>query len=49
MSKRKVSCHSIESKYEALKKVESGIAKKDVAAQYNIPRNTLSTWLKTKS
>lgn len=27
---------------------ESGAAKKDVASQYNIPRNTLSTWLKNK-
>ena len=35
-------------KYEALKKLESGKAKKDVAAQYKVPPNTLSTWIKNK-
>lgn len=35
-------------KCEALKTLESGIAKKDVAAQYKVPPNKLSTWIKNK-
>ena len=48
-SKRgKYSCKTLLDKYEALKKLESGIAKKDVAAQYKVPPNRLSTWIKNK-
>lgn len=48
-SKRgKYSCKTLLDKYEALKKLESGKAKKDVAAQYKVPPNTLSTWIKNK-
>ena len=31
-----------------MEKLKSGIAKKDVAAQYKFPPNTLSTWIKNK-
>ena len=41
-------CKTLLDKYEALKKLESGTAKKDVAAQYKVPANTLSTWRKNK-
>jgi hypothetical protein len=47
-NKRKLSTKTLSTKYEALKKIERGIPKKDVAAEYNVPRNTLSTWLKNK-
>ena len=48
-SKRgRYSCKTLSDKYEALKKIERGIAKKDVAALYNVPPNTLSTWIKNK-
>ncbi|CAB4027125.1 tigger transposable element-derived 4-like [Paramuricea clavata] len=47
-NKRKLSTKTLSTKYEALKKIERGIPKKDVAAEYNVPRNTLSAWLKTK-
>ncbi|CAB3988395.1 tigger transposable element-derived 4-like [Paramuricea clavata] len=47
-NKRKLSTKTLSTKYEALKKIEHGIPKKDVAAEYNVPRNTLSTWLKNE-
>ena len=48
-SKRgKYSCKTSLNKYEALKKLESGIAEKDVAAHYKVVPNTLSTWIKSK-
>jgi hypothetical protein len=47
-NKGKLSTKTLSTKYEALKKIERGIPKMDVAAEYNVPRNTLSTWLKNK-
>ena len=48
-SKRgKYSSKTLHHKYEALIKLEKGGAKKDVASHYNIPRNTLSMWIKNK-
>ena len=47
-NKRKLSTKTLSTKYEALKKIERGIPKKDVTAEYNVPRNTLSTCLKNK-
>ena len=42
-SKRgRYSCKTLSDKYEALKTIERGIAKKDIAALYNVPPNTLS-------
>ena len=47
-AKRKISAKTLSDKYEAFKKIERDIPKKDVAAEYNVPRNTISTWLKNK-
>ena len=47
-SKRKLNTKSIKDKYSALKEVEDGKTKSQVAAKYGIPKNTLSTWLKNK-
>lgn len=46
--KRKITTKSLEEKYKALKDIESGVAKKDVATKYGIPKSTLSTWVKSK-
>ena len=45
--KRKISLKTLKEKYEAIKKLESGCANKNVAADYVSP-STLSTWLKSK-
>ena len=45
--KRKISIKMLKEKYEAIKKLESGCANKDVAADY-VSLSTLSTWLKSK-
>ena len=47
-SKCKLNTKSIKDKYSALKEVEDGKTKSQVAAKYGIPKNTLSTWLKNK-
>ena len=47
-SKRKSNTKSIKDKYNALKEVEDGKTKSQVAARYGIPKSTLSTWLKNK-
>ena len=44
-SKRKLNAKSIKDKYNALKEVEDGKPKSQVAAKYGMPKNTLSTWL----
>ena len=44
-NKRKLSAKTLSVKYEALKKIERGVPKKDVAA---FARNTISMWLKNK-
>lgn len=46
--KRKITTKSLEEKCKALKDIEKGVAKKDVATKYGIPLNTLSTWVKGK-
>ena len=46
--KRKISSKTLKEKYEAIKKLESGCANKNVAAVYDVSPNTLSTWLKSK-
>ena len=35
-------------KYKAIKKLKSGCANKNVAADYDVSPSTLSTWLKSK-
>ena len=47
-NKLKLNTKSIKDKYSALKEVEDGKTKSQVAAKYSIPKNTLSTWLKIK-
>ena len=47
-SKRKLNTKSIKDKYQALKEVEEGKSKLQVAAKYGIPKNTLPTWIKNK-
>ena len=46
--KRKHTHKTLREKYQALKDMEKGESNKDVAAKYNIPKNTLSTWVKNK-
>ena len=47
-TKRKLSTKSIKEKYTALNEVEEGSSKPQVAIKYGIPKNTLSTWIKSK-
>ena len=47
-SKRKIQNKSCKIKYDALKELEKGTAPKDVAAKFEIPSSTLSTWKKNK-
>ena len=35
-------------KCQSLKGLEKGLSNKDVAAKYVVPKNTLSTWVKSK-
>lgn len=46
--KRKISSKTLKEKYEAIKKLESGCANKNVAADYDVSPSTLSTWLKAR-
>ena len=47
-SKRKLNTKSIKGKCNALKEVEDGKTKSQVAAKYVMPKKTLYTWLKNK-
>ena len=47
-AKRKLSTKLIKEKYAALKEVEGGSSKSQVAMKYGVPKNTLSTWIKNK-
>ena len=47
-TKRKLNTKSIKERYAALKEVEEGSSKSQVAMKYGIPKNTLSTWIKNK-
>ena len=40
--------YKIKEKYAALKEVEDGSSKSQVAMKYGVPKNTLSTWIKNK-
>ena len=46
--KRKLTNKSLAEKCKALKDLENGMSNKDVAAKYGVPRNTVSTWVKSK-
>ena len=46
--KRKLSVKSSGEKFQALRDLEKGLSNKDVAAKYDVPRNTISTQVKNK-
>ena len=46
--KRKLTNKSLAEKCKALKDPENGLSKKDLAAKYRVPRNTVSTSIKNK-
>ena len=46
--KRKYTHKTLREKCQALKDLEKGESNKDVPAKYNVPKNTLSTWVKNK-
>ena len=46
--KGKLNIKPIKERYAALKEVEEGSTKSQVAMNYGIPKNTLSTWIKNK-
>ena len=46
--KRKFTDKTLHEKSQALKDLEKGESNKNVAAKYNVPVNTLSTWVKNK-
>ena len=41
----KRSIRMIKEKYNAIKDIQSGMSKEDVAEKYKIPQNTFSTWV----
>jgi hypothetical protein len=49
MKRNSYSSNSIQVKAEAIKKVQSGVKKKHVCEEYNLPRTTLNGWLKEKT
>ena len=46
--KRNFTDKTLREKSQALKDLEKGESNKNVAAKYNVPVNTLSTWVKNK-
>ena len=46
--KRRLNSKPIGVKQKALKDLEKGMTSKDVAAKYGVPKNTISTWVKSK-
>ena len=46
--KRKYVHKTLREKCQSLKDLEKGMSNKDVAAKYGVPKNTLSTWVKSK-
>ena len=46
--KRKLTNKSLAEKCKALKDPENGLSKKNAAAKYGVPRNTVSTSIKSK-
>ena len=43
------SCSNLNEKCKVLRYMESGLSKKEVAAKYRVPKNTVSTWVKNKA
>ena len=48
VGKRKYTHKALREKCQALKDLEKGESSKTVAAKYNVPKNTLSNWVKNK-
>ena len=48
LPREKINTKPINEKYTALKEVEEGLSKSQVAIKYGIPKNTLSIWIKSK-
>ena len=46
--KGKYTHKTLREKCQTLKDLEKGESSKDVAGKYNVPKNTLSTWVKNK-
>ena len=46
--KRKYTHKTLREKCQAVKDLEKGDSNQDVAAKYNVPKNTLSTWVQNK-
>ena len=46
--KRKLAAKTLAEKCQALRDLENGISNKTVAEKYEVPKNTVSTWLKNK-
>ena len=46
--KRKYVYKTLREKCESLKDLEKGLSNKDVTAKYGVPKNILSTWVKSK-
>ena len=47
-TRRKCHARPLKKKYEALEEVVKGISKLTVGSKYDIPNNTLSTWIESK-
>ena len=45
-TKCKCQTRSLKKKYKALQEVAKGLPKSTVAGKYDLPNNTLSTWIK---
>ena len=47
-AKRKLVVKTLAEKCQALRDLENGISNKNVAQKYGVPKNNVSTWLKSK-
>ena len=47
--KGKLSVKSLDEKCQSLRDLEKGLSNKDVPEKYDLPRNTISTWVQNKS
>ena len=47
-STRKKTVLTIKKKYTTLKDLEKGLSKKAIAEKFNVPKNTLTYWIKNK-
>ena len=47
--KQKLNVKNLNEKCKVLRDLESGLSNKEVAANYGVPKNTVSTWVKNKA